>query len=52
MLGYGFYPAERAVSIPLPALPEAGLYRIHLGATLRGGGQPANRSIVFYHAAE
>lgn len=51
-LGYGFYPAERAVSIPLPALPEAGLYRIHLGATLRRGGPPANRTIVFYHAAE
>lgn len=51
-LGYGFYPAERAVSIILPPLPEAGLYRIHLGATLRREGPPANRTIVFYHAAE
>jgi hypothetical protein len=51
-LGYGFYPAERAVSITLPSLPEPGLYRIHLGATLRRDGPPANRAIVFYHAAE
>ena len=51
-LGYGFYPAERAVNIPLPPLPAPGLYSIHLGATLRGGGPPANKTIVFYHAAE
>ena len=51
-LGHGFYPAERAISIPLPPLPEPGLYRIHLGATLRRGGPPANRTMVFYHAAE
>jgi|RhiMethySRZTD1v2_1073278.scaffolds.fasta_scaffold329011_1 hypothetical protein len=51
-LGLGFYPAERAVSIPLPALSTPGLYQIHLGATLRRGGPPANRTIVFYHGAE
>ena len=51
-LGYGFYPAERAVSITLPPLPEPGLYKIHLGGTLRREGPPANRTIVFYHAAE
>jgi hypothetical protein len=51
-LGYGFYPAERAVNISVPPLPGPGLYSIHLGATLRGGTPPANRTIVFYHAAE
>jgi len=51
-LGYGFYPAERAFNITVPQLPGPGLYSIHLGATLRGGGPPANRTIVFFHAAE
>jgi hypothetical protein len=49
-LGMGFYPAERAVSVPLPPLPQPGLYRLRLGATLRRGGPSTNRSIVFYHA--
>ncbi len=51
-LELGFYPAERAVSVPLPALPQSGLYRLRLGATLRRAGPPANRDIVFYHAGK
>ena len=45
----GFYPAGRPISVRLPALPAAGLYRVRLGAILRNGGA-ANTAFVFYHA--
>jgi hypothetical protein len=48
-LKYGFYPAERSVRIPLPALPRAGLYRLRVGATLSRGGS-ATRNLLFYHS--
>jgi len=38
-LGPGYYPAGRAVEIPVQIPADAGLYRVELGATLtRGGG--------------
>lgn len=37
-LGYGFYPAERGVEIPVSGMTGAGLYRVRIGATVRSGG--------------
>lgn len=47
-LSYGFYPADRPISVALPGLTAAGLYRVRLGAVLKTGGS-ANKSFVFYH---
>jgi hypothetical protein len=47
-LGYGFYPADRPITVTLSGLPAAGLYRVRLGAVLKTGGA-ANKSFVFYH---
>jgi hypothetical protein len=47
-LNYGFYPAERPISVKLSGLPAAGLYRLRLGATLRRGGA-STATFVFYH---
>jgi hypothetical protein len=44
----GFYPAERPISVPVSDLPAAGLYRLRLGAVLRGGGSTTT-TFVFYH---
>lgn len=44
----GFYPAERPISVPISGLPAAGLYRLRLGAVLRGGGSTTT-TFVFYH---
>jgi hypothetical protein len=48
-LKYGFYPAGRAISLKLPALPAAGLYRLRLGALVKSGGA-ANTVFVFRHS--
>lgn len=37
-LGYGYYPAERPVEIPIARPAEPGLYRVELGARIRTGG--------------
>ena len=37
-IGYGYYPAERAVEIPIVAPPEKGIYYILMGAKLKSGG--------------
>jgi hypothetical protein len=37
-LGYGYYPAERSLEIPINGLKGAGVYHLQIGATLRGGG--------------
>jgi hypothetical protein len=37
-LGYGYYPAERAVEIPIVGLKGSGVYYMQIGATMRGGG--------------
>jgi hypothetical protein len=44
----GFYPAERPISVPVSGLPNAGFYRMRLGAVLRGGGSTTT-TFVFYH---
>jgi hypothetical protein len=50
-LQYGYYPAERGISVRLPELGRAGLYRLQLGATLGRGGA-VTRTVFFYHAGK
>jgi hypothetical protein len=37
-LGYGYYPADNTIEIPIDAPAERGVYAVQLGAKLRGGG--------------
>jgi hypothetical protein len=37
-LGYGYYPADRSIEIPITGLKDIGTYYIQIGATLRSGG--------------
>ena len=37
-LGYGYYPAGRAIELTLPKPPRPGIYYLEIGATLRKGG--------------
>jgi hypothetical protein len=47
-LGYGYYPAERPVEIPISGLTEPGIYRVEVGATLRNG-MVSTVEFWFYH---
>ena len=47
-LGYGYYPAERPVDVPVAAPREAGIYRLEIGATHRSGGA-STAELWFYH---
>ena len=49
-LRYGFYPAERAIAVPLPlaAFEARGLYRIELVARLSGGGASRADAWLFH----
>jgi hypothetical protein len=44
----GFYPAERPIAVPIAGLPAAGLYRMRLGALLRGGGSTTTTFVFYY----
>ena len=48
-LAYGYYPAERQIPVNLAGLPDRGLYRLDVGASLRGGGM-LTTTIWLYHA--
>lgn len=37
-LGFGYYPAERGIEIPVTGLKGKGTYYMEIGATLRSGG--------------
>jgi hypothetical protein len=37
-LGYGYYPAERAVDIPIATPKQKGIYYLKLGAKIKSGG--------------
>ena len=37
-LGYGYYPAERAVEIPITTPKNKGIYYVKLGAKIKSGG--------------
>ncbi len=36
-LGYGYYPADRSIDIPISGIQERGVYRMQIDATLRNG---------------
>jgi hypothetical protein len=37
-LGYGYYPAERPIEVPIADLKTPGIYHLEIGARLRAGG--------------
>lgn len=47
-LGYGYYPAERSIAIPISNLETAGIYYLEIGATLKSGGS-STVELWFYH---
>lgn len=47
-LGYGYYPAERAILISIPHPEAPGLYYVEIGASLRNGGATAI-DFLLYH---
>src|SRR5262249_51163059 len=47
-LGYGYYPAERGLEIPISGLKEPGIYYMEIGAKLRSGGT-STVELWFYH---
>lgn len=48
-LGYGFYPADRRIDVPISGLTTPGTYYLHLGTTLRASGT-ATIELWFYHS--
>jgi hypothetical protein len=50
-LGYGYYPSERAISIPIKSPKNPGMYFVEIGAKVTGGGVSSIR-LWFYHAAD
>lgn len=50
-LGYGYYPAERGIEIPISGLKDAGIYFLEIGAELRNGGL-STLELWFYHPAD
>ncbi len=48
-LGYGYYPAERAITFKIPKPENPGIYYLEIGATLRNGGVVTIEH-WFYHA--
>jgi hypothetical protein len=47
-LGYGYYPAERKITIILPELKTTGIYYLGISAALSGGGSHEEK-LWFYH---
>jgi hypothetical protein len=47
-VGNGYYPAERAIAIPIPHPPLPGVYYLEIGADLAGGGVATTQ--LFFHA--
>lgn len=47
-LGYGYYPAERGIEIPISGLKETGIYYLEIGATLRSGGTSTIELLFYY----
>jgi hypothetical protein len=47
-LKYNYYPAERAIEVPISALPAPGIYYVLIGAELKDGGSLTSE-LWFYH---
>ncbi len=50
-LGYGYYPANRSIPIPIPNIKTVGIYYIEVGATLVSGGT-GSLDLWFYHSID
>jgi hypothetical protein len=50
-LGYGYYPAERPIEIPISGARTRGIYHLEVGATLKSGGASA-AELWFYHPGD
>lgn len=48
-LGFGYYPAERAIEIPVSGMKETGLYYLEISAEKKNGGT-SSQEIWFYHS--
>jgi hypothetical protein len=44
---YGYYPAQRAIKIPIFGLQESGIHYVEIGATLQNGGSHALNLFFF-----
>ena len=49
-LKYNYYPADRAVTITLPALDAAGIYYVEIKAIRKTGGSASTPPLWFYHS--
>jgi len=47
-LGYGYYPAEHPIRVPISDLRESGIYSLEIGARLTRGGSAA-LTLFFHH---
>lgn len=50
-VGYGYYPADRAVEISIPGVQTKGLCHLEIGATIKTGGA-ATADLWFYASAK
>jgi len=50
-LGYGYYPAERSIEIPIHGLKTPGIYYLEIGELFPDGGT-TSQEIWFHHAAK
>jgi hypothetical protein len=50
-LGHGYYPAERAIEIPIAGLPSPGTYYVEVGAKLRAG-ETSSLELWLLHAGD
>ena len=46
-LGYGLYPADALIEVPIDAPRERGLYAVQIGARLRSGGSTTLQFVFF-----
>ena len=47
-LSYGYYPAHRALTIPLSGFMDSGIYYVEISAILRNGGSTIYSFLVYH----
>jgi hypothetical protein len=51
-LGFGFYPAERPVEVPLPELTKSGIYYLEIAARIASGGDTSKAILIYGPATD
>jgi hypothetical protein len=46
---YGYYPADRSITLSVPSLPSAGIFYLEIAASLKSGGS-VTLPVWFYHS--